>query len=136
MKLRHRHGHDVEPLKYEGQALAHMADHDLKRHDCAKMAPVSTGGLGGMPRPGPALGEERAQLTPWKRILAVPSAPPLTMHKRTPMRTSNAVSAFIVSGIFCISLAAQAADPLPRVKPEEVGMSSSNSHFENLSWRL
>jgi CubicO group peptidase (beta-lactamase class C family) len=40
------------------------------------------------------------------------------------MRTSNAVSAFIVSGILCISLAAQAADPLSRVKPEEVGMSS------------
>jgi CubicO group peptidase (beta-lactamase class C family) len=40
------------------------------------------------------------------------------------MRTSNVVSAFIVSGILCISLAAQAADPLSRVKPEEVGMSS------------
>jgi CubicO group peptidase (beta-lactamase class C family) len=40
------------------------------------------------------------------------------------MRTSNSVSAFIVSVILCFSLAAQAADPLPRVKPEEVGMSS------------
>jgi CubicO group peptidase (beta-lactamase class C family) len=40
------------------------------------------------------------------------------------MRTLNTVSAFIVSSIFCLSLAAQAADPLPRVKPEEVGMSS------------
>jgi CubicO group peptidase (beta-lactamase class C family) len=40
------------------------------------------------------------------------------------MRKSNAVSAFIVSGILCFSLAAQAADPLPRAKPEEVGMSS------------
>jgi CubicO group peptidase (beta-lactamase class C family) len=40
------------------------------------------------------------------------------------MRTSNSVSAFIVSGIVCFSLAAQAADPLPRVKPEDVGVSS------------
>jgi hypothetical protein len=29
-KLGHRHGHDVEPLKHEGQDLGDMADHDLQ----------------------------------------------------------------------------------------------------------
>ena len=40
------------------------------------------------------------------------------------MRTSHAISALIVAGILCSSLPAQAADPLPRAKPEEVGMSA------------
>jgi CubicO group peptidase (beta-lactamase class C family) len=41
------------------------------------------------------------------------------------MRAMHAVSAAIVSGILCFPLVAQAADPLPRAKPEEVGMSSA-----------
>src|SRR3977135_351363 len=40
------------------------------------------------------------------------------------MRAKHAVSAAIVSSIICFPLMAQAADPLPRAKPEAVGMSS------------
>jgi CubicO group peptidase (beta-lactamase class C family) len=47
------------------------------------------------------------------------------------MKASNAVSAFIASGILCISLTAQAADPLPRARPEEVGMSAGRLEMIN-----
>jgi CubicO group peptidase (beta-lactamase class C family) len=40
------------------------------------------------------------------------------------MRKTQAVSAVIFACIWCLPLTAWAADPLPRVKPEEVGMSS------------
>src|SRR5215470_12617093 len=40
------------------------------------------------------------------------------MHKR------HALSVIILSAIMTLPLAAQAADPLPRAKPEDVGMSS------------
>jgi CubicO group peptidase (beta-lactamase class C family) len=40
------------------------------------------------------------------------------------MRIRHAVSAVVVSGILGFPLMAQGADPLPRAKPEEVGMSS------------
>src|SRR3984957_16562375 len=46
------------------------------------------------------------------------------MYERTPMKTSQVVSAVIVAGTLCFSFTARAADPLPRAKPEEVGMSS------------
>ncbi len=40
------------------------------------------------------------------------------------MRITHAISALVASGILSVPLLAQAADPLPRAKPEEVGMSS------------
>jgi CubicO group peptidase (beta-lactamase class C family) len=40
------------------------------------------------------------------------------------MRAVHAVSTVVVAGALCFSLSARAADPLPRAKPEEVGMSS------------
>jgi CubicO group peptidase (beta-lactamase class C family) len=40
------------------------------------------------------------------------------------MRKTQAVSAVIFACIWCLPLTAWAADPLPRAKPEEVGMSS------------
>jgi CubicO group peptidase (beta-lactamase class C family) len=45
------------------------------------------------------------------------------------MRLTHALSArllarILAAGVMCIPLMAQAADPLPRAKPEEVGMSS------------
>src|ERR1700676_620884 len=40
-----------------------------------------------------------------------------------PMETAPALSA-LAAGIMCMSSIAQAAEPLPRAKPEEVGMSS------------
>src|SRR5947208_15623482 len=41
------------------------------------------------------------------------------------MKTKHVVSPVILAGIFCFPLTVQAADPLPRAKPEEVGMSSA-----------
>src|SRR5438552_7137383 len=41
------------------------------------------------------------------------------------MKTKHMVSTVILVGIFCFPLTVQAADPLPRAKPEEVGMSSA-----------
>jgi CubicO group peptidase (beta-lactamase class C family) len=40
------------------------------------------------------------------------------------MGTTPALSALMAAGIMCMSSIAQAAEPLPRAKPEEVGMSS------------
>jgi CubicO group peptidase (beta-lactamase class C family) len=40
------------------------------------------------------------------------------------MRLSHSISALVLTGVLHVTLAAQAADPLPRAKPEEVGMSS------------
>jgi len=40
------------------------------------------------------------------------------------MRITHAISTLVASGILSVPLLAQAADPLPRAKPEEVGMSS------------
>ncbi len=40
------------------------------------------------------------------------------------MRITHAISALVASGILSVPFLAQAADPLPRAKPEEVGMSS------------
>jgi CubicO group peptidase (beta-lactamase class C family) len=40
------------------------------------------------------------------------------------MGTTQALSALMAAGIMCMSSFANAADPLPRAKPEEVGMSS------------
>jgi len=45
------------------------------------------------------------------------------------MKRLCAISAGIAAGIWCFSLTAQAADPLPRAKPEEVGMSSERLAF-------
>src|SRR6267378_4374933 len=45
-------------------------------------------------------------------------------YQQPPRQAKHAVSAAIVSSIICFPLMAQAADPLPRAKPEEVGMSS------------
>ena len=40
------------------------------------------------------------------------------------MRISNVASALIVAAFWCLPMTGQAADPLPRAKPEEVGLSS------------
>ena len=40
------------------------------------------------------------------------------------MRSAQAALAFVLSCAFCAPLPARAADPLPRAKPEAVGMSS------------
>ena len=40
------------------------------------------------------------------------------------MKQTHAVSKVILAFIWCLPLTARAADPLPRAKPEEVGMSS------------
>src|ERR1700694_3325163 len=40
------------------------------------------------------------------------------------MKAMHAVSTVVVAGALCFSLSARPADPLPRAKPEEVGMSS------------
>jgi CubicO group peptidase (beta-lactamase class C family) len=40
------------------------------------------------------------------------------------MKRTYVISGFVFAWLICLPVAAQAADPLPRVKPEEVGMSS------------
>jgi hypothetical protein len=40
------------------------------------------------------------------------------------MKKSCAISAAIIAGVLFFPLTVRAADPLPRAKPEEVGMSS------------
>jgi CubicO group peptidase (beta-lactamase class C family) len=48
----------------------------------------------------------------------------MKIHWGSAIRTLHVVAGVISAGILCHSLTAQAADPLPRAKPEEVGMSS------------
>src|SRR5437867_1938254 len=46
------------------------------------------------------------------------------MGRGATMRRSYAISAAIIAGVFLFSESVLAAEPLPRAKPEEVGMSS------------
>src|SRR6202162_2152595 len=45
-------------------------------------------------------------------------------HGGLPMDPTRVLGALMIAGVICMSSMAQAADPLPRAKPEEVGMSS------------
>src|SRR5262249_46820890 len=55
---------------------------------------------------------------------SISGAPPRATG-RNAMTTLHAISAAIVTASLCLPLAARAADPLPRAKPEDVGMSSA-----------
>src|SRR5262245_39493831 len=45
-------------------------------------------------------------------------------HANRPTEATMKAAALMLSSLLCAPLAAQAADPLPRAKPESVGMSS------------